>query len=94
MSIHDSNNRLLRESLGKGSGEVFTAATLSSKDWYAIHFITDTVVSSITMTNHTGTGSLAITIPAGTVLFGHITAITTTGAGVAIGYKEEDSKAG
>jgi len=93
MSLIDNNNVLLREQLGKGSGEVFTAATLSGKDWYAVHFVTETVVSALTMTHHTGESALHTTIPAGTVIFGHITAITTTGAGVAIGYKEHDLNA-
>ena len=41
------------------------------------------------MTHHTGESALHTTIPAGTVIFGHITAITMT-SGVAIGYKEHD----
>ena len=45
------------------------------------------------MTYHTGESALHTTIPAGTVIFGHITAITMT-SGVAIGYKESDEKAG
>jgi hypothetical protein len=93
MSIIDSNNTLLREQMGKGSGVVFTTAAQTGKDWYCVHFVTESVVSAITMTNHTGESALQTTIPAGTVLFGHITAITMT-SGVAIGYKELDEKAG
>ena len=93
MSLIDNNNVLLREQLGKGSGEVFTASALTGKDWYAVHFVTETTVTAITMTHHTGEAALHIAIPAGTVIFGHITAITTTGAGVAIGYKEHDGNA-
>ena len=93
MSIIDSNNTLLREQMGKGSGVVFTTAAQTGKVWYCVHFVTESVVSAITMTNHTGESALQTTIPAGTVLFGHITAITMT-SGVAIGYKELDEKAG
>ena len=93
MSTLDNNNLLLREQLGKGSGVVFTTAAQSGKDWYAIHFVTESVISAITMTYHTGESALHTTIPAGTVIFGHITAITMT-SGVAIGYKESDEKAG
>jgi len=89
MSLIDNNNILLREQLGKGSGVVFTTVAQTGKDWYAVHFVTTSVVSAITMTHHTGESALHTTIPAGTVIFGHITAITMT-SGVAIGYKEHD----
>tara|TARA_R110000744_G_scaffold167994_1_gene285559 strand:- start:150 stop:404 length:255 start_codon:yes stop_codon:yes gene_type:complete len=78
-------NDLLRLQLGTGSGVVFTTAAQTSKDWYAIHFVTESVVSAITMTYLTGEAALQTTIPAGTVLFGNVTAITMT-SGVAIGY--------
>ena len=92
MSKFDDNNTLLREQLGKGSGVVFTTVAQSSKDWYAVHFVTDSVVSAITMTYHTGESALHTTIPAGTIIFGHITAITMT-SGVAIGYAEANTNA-
>ena len=93
MSLVDNSNILLREQLGKGSGVVFTTANQTSKDWYAVHFVTESVISSITMTYHTGESALHTTIPAGTVIFGHVTQIQLT-SGVAIGYKETDEKAG
>tara|TARA_R110000824_G_scaffold136028_1_gene299534 strand:- start:1609 stop:1890 length:282 start_codon:yes stop_codon:yes gene_type:complete len=93
MSDLDNNNILLREQLGKGSGVVFTTVAQSSKDWYAVHFVTESVVSAITMTYHTGEAALHTTIPAGTVIFGHISAITMT-SGVAIGYAENNTNAG
>ena len=93
MSLIDNNNILLREQLGKGSGVVFTTGAQSSKDWYCVHFVTESVISNLVMTYHTGENLLYTTIPAGTVIFGHITAITMT-SGVAIGYKETDEKAG
>ena len=93
MSLVDNSNILLREQLGKGSGVVFTTANQTSKDWYAVHFVTESVISSITMTYHTGESALHTTIPAGTVSFGHITQLQIA-SGVAIGYKETDEKAG
>ena len=93
MSDIDNNNILLREQLGKGSGVVFTTAAQSSKDWYAVHFVTESVVSAITMTYHTVEAALHTTIPAGTVIFGLISAITMT-SGVAIGYAENNTNAG
>ena len=93
MSLIDNNNTLLREQLGKGLGECFTTAAQTGKDWYCVHFVTESVITSITMTYHTGESALHTTIPAGTVIFGHITAIDLS-SGVAIGYKETDEKAG
>ena len=90
MSLIDNNNILLREQLGKGSGVVFTTVAQTGKDWYCVHFVTESVITGITMTYHTGETALHTTIPAGTVLFGHITAIDLS-SGVAIGYKEHDS---
>ena len=89
MSLIDNNNILLREQLGKGSGIVFTTVAQTSKDFYAIHFVTTSVVASITMANLTGESALHTTIPAGTVLYGRCTAITLT-SGLAIGYSEHD----
>lgn len=93
MSLIDSNNILLREQLGKGPGVVFTTAAQTSKDFYCVHFVTESVVSAITIGNLTGESALQTTIPAGTVLFGRITAITLT-SGVAIGYTEHDERTG
>lgn len=77
---------LLNEQLGKkGACTVFTTAAQTSKDWYAVHFVTESVVASITVANCTGEAALQTTIPAGTVLFANVTAITLT-SGVAIGY--------
>jgi len=89
MSLIDNNNILLREQLGKGSGIVFTTVAQTSKDFYAIHFVTTSVVASITMANLTGESALHTTIPTGTVLYGRCTAITLT-SGLAIGYSEHD----
>jgi len=93
MSLIDNNNTLLREQLGKGAGVVFTTAAQTTKDFYAIHFVTESVIASITMANLTGESALQTTIPAGTVIFGRCTAITLT-SGLAIGYTETDGKTG
>ena len=48
MSSYDTDNTLLFEMLGKGSGtEVFTTAAQSSKDFYCIFFPVDSVISTI-----------------------------------------------
>ena len=91
MSLIDSNNILLREQLGKGTGVVFSDEAQTGKDYYCVHFVTTSVISAITMANHTGESALQTTIPAGTVIYGRITAITMT-QGVAIGYTEHDGK--
>tara|TARA_Y100001937_G_scaffold98769_1_gene134802 strand:- start:359 stop:643 length:285 start_codon:yes stop_codon:yes gene_type:complete len=93
MSLIDSNNILLREQLGKGKGVVFSDEAQTGKDYYCVHFVTTSVISAITMANHTGESALQTTIPAGTVIYGRITAITMT-QGVAIGYTEHDEKTG
>tara|TARA_B100001094_G_scaffold33326_1_gene27682 strand:- start:42 stop:305 length:264 start_codon:yes stop_codon:yes gene_type:complete len=82
-----NNNTLLREQLGQQNGiEVFTTTAQTGKDFYAIYFVQESVISSITMSNSTGASALVTTIPAGMTLFGQTTAITLT-SGLAIGYK-------
>ena len=63
-------NDHLTEMLGKkGDCIVFTTAAQTSKDFYAVHFVTESVVSAISIANGTGDSSLHTTIPAGTVIF-------------------------
>ena len=85
--------QLLTEQLGKNRCDVITTTAMTGKDYYAIHFVTESVIASITASNiQTGTGSAAsslhTTIPAGTTLFLQCTAITLT-SGLAICYYEE-----
>ena len=85
--------QLLTEQLGKNRCDVITTTAMTSKDYYAIHFVTESVIASIAASNiQTGTGSAAsslhTTIPAGTTLFLQCTAITLT-SGLAICYYEE-----
>tara|TARA_R110002110_G_scaffold308632_6_gene522254 strand:+ start:336 stop:599 length:264 start_codon:yes stop_codon:yes gene_type:complete len=78
---------LLNEQLGQQNGiEVFTTTAQTGKDFYAIYFVQESVISAITMTDSTGASALVTTIPAGMTLFGKVTAITLT-SGLAIGYK-------
>lgn len=86
MSITKNTTDLLNEQLGKkGDCIIFTTAAQTSKDFYAVHFVTESEISAITVANGTGDSALQTTIPAGTVLFMNITAITLT-SGVAVGY--------
>ena len=83
---YKNNTQLLREQLGKeGNIAVFTTLAAQTEDFYAVHFVTESVVSAITIANGSGESALQTTIPAGTVIFANITAITLT-SGVAIGY--------
>ena len=79
--------QLLTEQLGKGTTEIFTTAAQTSKDYYAVHFPVTSDISAITVANATGESALQTTIPAGTVLYMNITAITLT-SGIGIAYVE------
>ncbi len=82
---YKNNAQLLREQLGKeGTISVFTTLA-QTEDFYAVHFVTESVISAITVANCSGESALQTTIPAGTVLFMNITAITLT-SGLAVGY--------
>jgi|TARA_Y100000401_G_scaffold88766_1_gene74287 hypothetical protein len=76
---------LLNEQLGKKGQNVCFTTAAQTEDFYAVHFVTESVIASITIANGTGESALQTTIPAGTVIFANITAITLT-SGVAIGY--------
>ena len=51
-------------------------AAQTSKDYYAVQFPGTSVISAITVANATGESALQTTMPAGTVLYMNITAIT------------------
>tara|TARA_B110000037_G_scaffold135220_1_gene153234 strand:+ start:579 stop:863 length:285 start_codon:yes stop_codon:yes gene_type:complete len=85
--------QLLTEQLGKNRCDVITTTTMAGKDYYAIHFVTESVISEIGASNiQTGTGSsplnLHTTIAAGTTLFLNVTTITLT-SGLAICYYDQ-----
>ena len=61
-----------------------TSRTFTSGTYYAVQFVTETIVQGLTMTNST---TIATTYPAGSVLYGDITAIQGTAADIYILYK-------
>ena len=78
---------LLSEQLGQlGGVDIFTTDAQTGKDYYAIFFVKESVISSITITDSTGSSKLHTTVSAGMTIFGKITAITLT-SGTAIAYK-------
>jgi hypothetical protein len=98
MSLIDNNNTLLREQLGKGKCDVIATTAMTGKDYYAVHFVTESVITSIAIAGATTDAGSAIanlntTIQAGTVIFGRVTAITMS-SGVAICYTETDERVG
>ena len=85
--------QLLTEQLGKNRCDVITTTPMAEKDYYAIQFITESVISSISASNiQTGAGSsdayLNTTMVAGTTLFLNVTAITLA-KGLAICYYDQ-----
>jgi len=85
--------QLLTEQLGKNRCDVFTTTAMTGKDYYAVFFVTESVITEIAAANvQTGTGSsvsnLATTIQAGTTLFLSVSAITLE-SGLAIGYYDQ-----
>ena len=76
------------ESLGQSDGvEVFTTTSQTGKDWYAIYFVTESVVSAIVSDQATNEAALVTTLPAGMTLFMRVQSITLT-SGLAIGYQK------
>ena len=85
--------QLLTEQLGKNRCDVITTTAMSGKDYYAVHFVTESVIASIAASNiQTGAGSAAAslntTMAAGTTLFLAVSAITLT-SGLAICYYDQ-----
>jgi|2_EtaG_2_1085320.scaffolds.fasta_scaffold10444_2 hypothetical protein len=96
MSLIDNNNTLLREQLGKGKCDVIATTAMTGKDYYAVHFVTTSTITSIAIAGATAVEGSAIanlntTVAAGTVIYGRVTAINLS-AGVAICYYETDEK--
>ena len=83
----DDNIALMRMLGETQSIEVISnTAAHTSKDFYCVYCVTDTVVASITCDSEvTNAAGLQTTLPAGTTLFLNVTAITLT-SGVVIGY--------
>ena len=71
--------QLLTEQLGKNRCDVITTTAMTGKDYYAVHFVTESVIASITASNiQTGTGSAASSL--------HTTTLTS---GLAICYYDQ-----
>ena len=88
-----NDNGLLREQLGKNSVDVITTTAMTGKNYYAIHFPIQSVITSISASNVNAGGGSAIgglhtTMAAGTTLFLQVTAITLA-SGLAICYYEQ-----
>ena len=83
----DDNIALMRMLGETQSIEVISnTAAHTSKDFYCVYCVTDTVVASITCDSEvTNAAGLQTTLPAGTTLMLNVTAITLT-SGVVIGY--------
>ena len=78
-------NDLLRQQLGQTNGGViFSSAAQTGKDCFAVQFLKESVISNLA-SDLANPAEIYTTIPAGTIIFGKITAITLT-QGVAIGY--------
>lgn len=83
----DDNIALMRMLGETQSIEVISnTAAHTSKDFYCVYCVTETVVASLTCDSEvTNAAGLQTTLPAGTTLFLNVTAITLT-SGVVIGY--------
>jgi hypothetical protein len=85
--------QLLTEQLGKNRCDVFTTTAMTDKDYYAVYFVTESVIAEIGASNiqaETGSSALNLqtTIAAGPTLFLNVTTITLT-SGLAIGYYDQ-----
>jgi len=85
--------QLLTEQLGKNRCDVITNTAMADKDYYAVHFVTESVIASIVASNiQTGAGSSAAslhtTMAAGTTLFLNVNSLTLT-SGLAICYYDQ-----
>ena len=85
--------QLLTEQLGKNRCDVFTTTAMTDKDYYAVYFVTESVITEIAAANiQEVTGSTAsnllTTISAGTTLFLNVTSILLE-SGLAIGYYDQ-----
>jgi len=85
--------QLLTEQLGKNRCDVITTAAMTEKDYYAIYFVTESVIGQLAASNiQTGVGSsaanLLTTVAAGTTLFLNVNSITLT-SGLAICYYDQ-----
>ena len=93
MSTYDTDNTLLFEMLGKGNGtEVFLLDAQTGKDFYAIYFPVDSVITTIAGDASGITSLNGAAMSAGSTLLLRVTAIQLT-SGIGIGYTEHDGTA-
>jgi len=91
----DTTQELLGEQLGKGAVTIIedtdAIAAVTGISYYAVHFPVETTIASITTTAKvTGADAdLHRTYVAGTTLFLSFTAITLSGTGLALVYKND-----
>lgn len=79
-------NTSTRNLKGENGAVIRTGTTATTGDFDAILCLEDTVFASYTNILWSGDSLAGVTIPAGTVLFGHFTAFTLT-SGKVIAYK-------
>ena len=90
----DNVQQLLTEQLGKNRCDVINTTAMTGKDYYCVHFVTESEILSISATNATSAAGSDLsnlegeTLAAGTTLFLNVTAITLT-SGLAIGYYDQ-----
>ena len=90
----DNVQQLLTEQLGKNRCDVINTTAMTGKDYYCIHFVTESVILSITATNATSAAGSDLsnldgeTLAAGTTLFLAVTDIQLT-SGIAICYYDQ-----
>ncbi len=70
--------------LGQSGVITETGTTALTGNFVAIQFMTDTVFTTLTETDHTGDDATTLTYYAGTVIFGNFTAITLASGAVRI----------
>ncbi len=64
--------------MGERGGVIETGTTAVTGDFSAIQCLADTVFSVLTLPDFVGDALTAITIPAGTIIYGNCTAFTLT----------------
>ena len=85
--------QLLTEQLGKNRCDVIATTAMTGKDYYAIHFPVESVITSISAANAIAGGgsdiaNLHTTIPAGNTIFLNVTAIELA-SGIGLAYYDE-----
>ena len=85
--------QLLTEQLGKNRCDVIATTAMTGKNYYAIHFPVESVITNLTASNAIAGGgsdiaNLHTTIPAGNTIFLNITAVTLS-SGIGLAYYDD-----